>query len=349
MAETLSRRTFLKTLSLSLAGAFFPLTRLGRWLGFTAAASPAPMLGRVTHRSEDVREQPDVQSQRLYKVERDAILPLLEELVSPAGPSGNPRWYRLADGYIHSAYIQRVEASHSNQPLSRVPEGGLLGEITVPYTQTQYYNQQRQQVRLYRLYFQSLHWITGLIEGPDGEPWYSLTDEWLRVNYYAPAWDIRPIDPEELNPLSPMVPAAEKRIEVSLADQTLTAYEGDRLVLQVPVSTGRRYTETTSGEFRVVRKCPSKHMGLGGLSSDLNAYELVGVPWVSFFNNDNGIAFHGTFWHDNFGVEMSHGCVNMRTEDAKWLFRWTAPTYGPEIDFSTGRKLVGQGTAVVVY
>jgi hypothetical protein len=35
-----------------------------------------------------------------------------------------------------------------------------------------------------------------------------------------------------------------------------------------------------------------------------------------------GHAFHGTYWHENFGAPMSHGCINMRTEEANWVFRW---------------------------
>jgi hypothetical protein len=65
-------------------------------------------------------------------------------------------------------------------------------------------------------------------------------------------------------------------------------------------------------------------MGDGNLTDDINAYELPGVPGVCFFHKD-GIAFHGTYWHDNFGRMMSHGCVNMRNEDALWLYRWTTP------------------------
>jgi lipoprotein-anchoring transpeptidase ErfK/SrfK len=65
-------------------------------------------------------------------------------------------------------------------------------------------------------------------------------------------------------------------------------------------------------------------MGNGILTSDTNAYELPGVPWVTFFAQ-HGVAFHGTYWHMNFGTVMSHGCVNMRTDDALWLYRWTVP------------------------
>jgi hypothetical protein len=65
-------------------------------------------------------------------------------------------------------------------------------------------------------------------------------------------------------------------------------------------------------------------MGDGTLTDDPEAYELPGVPWVCFFTKD-GIAFHGTYWHDNFGSRMSSGCVNLRSADARWLYRWTTP------------------------
>jgi hypothetical protein len=74
---------------------------------------------------------------------------------------------------------------------------------------------------------------------------------------------------------------------------------------------------------------PSKHMGDGNLTSDLQAYELVGVPWNCFFTQ-LGHAFHGAYWHDNFGVPMSHGCINMRIAEAKWLFLWVMPISEPD-------------------
>jgi len=83
-------------------------------------------------------------------------------------------------------------------------------------------------------------------------------------------------------------------------------------------------------------------MGDGNLTDDLDAYELPGVPWVSFFHAV-GVGFHGTYWHDNFGSPMSHGCVNMRNADAKWIYRWTMPVIG----YSDWYKK-GQGTLVKV-
>jgi len=47
-------------------------------------------------------------------------------------------------------------------------------------------------------------------------------------------------------------------------------------------------------------------------------YYLPGVPYTMYFYKGYGI--HGTYWHDNFGTPMSHGCVNMRTDEANWVF-----------------------------
>lgn len=347
MSGALSRRDFLKIGGLSLAAlAFhpFPYHALPWPPGETAYRD---MAGRVTNKSVFVYVQPDLNSRRIHKIERDRILPLVEEITSPYGPAHNPRWYRLFDGYIHSAHIQRVENATLNKPLLSVAESGHLGEVTVPYTQTMYKSRKGFWMPLYRLYFQSIHWITGLVESPEGKPWYRLTDEWLKVHYYIPVEHMRVISPEELSPLSPNVPQTEKRIEISLDRQLLEAYEGNNPVIRTRISSGKRYMETPQGEFQVDRKYPSKHMGDGGLTSNLHAYELVGVPWVTFFHRA-GIACHGTFWHDNFGTPMSRGCINMRNQDAKWLFRWCLPTYDLQIKDRSGWKLTGAGTTVIV-
>ena len=95
--------------------------------------------------------------------------------------------------------------------------------------------------------------------------------------------------------------------------------------------------------YRILVKRPSRHMGDGRLTTDLAAYELPGVPWVSYFTG-NGIAFHGAYWHDNFGSPTSHGCLNMRNADARWIYRWSTPPstatdwqidgYGTRLDIS---------------
>jgi hypothetical protein len=89
---------------------------------------------------------------------------------------------------------------------------------------------------------------------------------------------------------------------------------------------------------------PSKHMGDGRIVSDIEAYELPGVPWTTFFV-DTGVAIHGTYWHQNFGAVMSRGCVNVPTAVAKWVFRWTTPVSAPDTCEQRGYGTVVKVTA----
>jgi hypothetical protein len=309
-------------------------------------------IGRVTISSIGVYKEPNLDSERQDNRRRDELITLVEQVISPYGPERNPYWYKVVGGYSHKAYLQRVENASLNTPISRIRKGGQLAEITVPYTQSfRYSSSLGVWDPVYRLYFQSVHWITGIDEGPDGSTWYRLHDELLRIDYHVPAEHMRPIADEELTPLSPDVPPEQKFIQVDLIKQSLTAFEADRVVLTTLVSTGLPNlgpvidvpTDTPRGDFNIDPKVPSKHMGDGRLTAEIDAYELPGVPWTSFFEPETGVAFHGTYWHDNFGSRMSHGCVNMRVEDAKWLYRWSTPVAEPG-DWT--RK--GRGTRVEV-
>jgi len=291
------------------------------------------IIGRVTTSYINIYSEPDFKSERIGKAKRDNLLWIHEEIHSHSGYLRNRRWYQLLDGYVHSAYLQRVENSHLNPVLQSIPEKGRLGEISMPFVQTLRKNKNGEWRPLYRLYYGSIHWITGIETQPGGESWYELTNDRLRIKYSVPAEFVRPIDPEELSPISPEIPAKDKKMEIHLNDQVLRAFEGNRLVFECLISSGIPSrgpspngipTDTPDGNFRIQVKIPSRHMGDGDLTADIEAYELLGVPWVSFFHQ-HGIGLHGTFWHDNFGNKMSHGCVNMRNQDAKWIYRWSQP------------------------
>jgi lipoprotein-anchoring transpeptidase ErfK/SrfK len=106
----------------------------------------------------------------------------------------------------------------------------------------------------------------------------------------------------------------EKWVDIDLSDQRLYAYVGDEIVRSFLVSTGTWQYPTPVGQYYVyIRLLYADMYGPG--------YSLPDVPYTMYFYEDYGI--HGTYWHDNFGVPMSHGCVNMRTEDAGWLYNWS--------------------------
>jgi lipoprotein-anchoring transpeptidase ErfK/SrfK len=131
--------------------------------------------------------------------------------------------------------------------------------------------------------------------------------------------------------------SGEKWIDVDLTQQQLTAYQGNTPVFQALVSTGLPGTPTVVGQFRIYWKLLAADMAGPG-------YYLPAVPYTMYFLR--GYSLHGTYWHHNFGHPMSHGCVNLRTEDAKWLFDWTDPPLpagASQVQSSSG------GTLVVVH
>jgi len=350
MTQT-SRREFLNLSSLSLASLvcspYMPLFEPDR----PETLNLLEMKARITAHSIYFYQEPDFKSPRLGILKRDTLVSIREEITAPKGPGYNPRWYRLNDGYIHSAYTQRVDLARVSPILERVRPGGQLGEVTVPFIQTLRKMRSGAWRPLYRLYYQSIHWITNVLEGPDGNPWVELTDERLHVQYAIPAENIRLIQDDEVTPISTSNPDAEKRIVVSIPEQLFTAYEDKLIIHQAKISSGIHTnnlppdvlpTDTPTGYFHIQVKAPSRHMGDGKLTDNPEAYELPGVPWVSFFHKE-GIGFHGTYWHDNFGRKMSHGCINMRNEDALWLYRWSQP-----IAVSQDRNKKGWGTLVMV-
>lgn len=106
-----------------------------------------------------------------------------------------------------------------------------------------------------------------------------------------------------------------KRFLVDLSEQMLYAYEGDTLVRSTLISSGRWPYPTVTGTYYIYIKYTAQRMRGPG-------YDLPGVPYVMYFYQ--GYALHGTYWHNNFGTPMSHGCVNMPTPEAEWAFNWAS-------------------------
>lgn len=107
----------------------------------------------------------------------------------------------------------------------------------------------------------------------------------------------------------------ERWIEVDLSDQKLTAWQGDVPVFETTVSTGKPGFRTLPGEFAVYLKFEKARMR--GVD-----YDTPDVPWTMYYDGD--FAIHGAYWHNNFGTPVSHGCVNLRVEEAKALYAWAS-------------------------
>jgi len=136
---------------------------------------------------------------------------------------------------------------------------------------------------------------------PFSEPASAPAEDTYYTDYTYHSWDI----PDEITGGSTFW------IEIDLTNQVLFAYRGNQLISGFLVSTGTSSHKTVTGTYKIYSKYPSYTMIGPG-------YHLEDVPYTLFFYK--GYAIHGTFWHNNFGRPMSHGCVNMATNEAAWVY-----------------------------
>ncbi|MGD1995842.1 MAG: L,D-transpeptidase [Anaerolineae bacterium] len=162
------------------------------------------------------------------------------------------------------------------------------------------------------------------------EIWYLIgPDQWVEQSNVSKV---------TVDPPPARVGSGERWVEIDLFEQTLAAYEGERLVYATLISSGRPgSTWTESGLFQIWAKLPATKMSTPDSEDGRSDwYHLEDVPWTMYFNG--ATALHAAYWHDAFGFTRSHGCVNLAPRDAEWLFGWTSPyvTPGSRGIYSTG-------------
>lgn len=113
-------------------------------------------------------------------------------------------------------------------------------------------------------------------------------------------------------------PKGEKWIEIDLSDQRLNMKDGDTTVGSFLISSGK-WAPTPQGQWRIWIKLRYTRM-MGGSKALGTYYNLPNVPYTMYY--DRGYGIHGAYWHNNFGNPMSHGCINMKPEEAGIVFRW---------------------------
>ena len=335
-----SRRDFLKASSAGLLGLFLADLRLEK-----VVAAATPKQGRSTISGAEILSEPRFNATKMRLLGRDEIIDITGEVQGDLG-YGNPfnsTWYQInSGGYTYSGTIQPVQTIH-HKPVFDIPEAGLLGEVSVPFSDTRRASSVFAD-RGYRIYYSTTHWvIETVVNRAEKSIWYKIFDRQSQETLYVPTHDMRIVSPDELTSLSPNVPEANKRIYVDLENQMVTAFEGQKVIFAARCASGAKGTETPLGEFRTYHKGPSIHMTNQGDGSP-NTYHLPGVPWVSFFTG-TGVAFHGTYWHNDYGRPSSRGCVNLTPADAKFVYRWSRP----EVPIGTPYlSQPGQGTRVQV-
>ncbi len=342
MKIRLTRREFLKVGGLALGGlALKPWERRLELRGMARYQNDFPeaeYLARVAAGAVEMRIRPDVDSPSLGLMYEDQVVPWLREVVGRNPYRQNQRWVETPDGYMWSPFIQPTK-NIPQTPVTALQSTslgeGMWVQVSVPWVDVALENAAplAPSVKLRaerglppRFYYQQVIWVDQIDTDSTGQVWYRLNERFSYGDvFWGPAEAFRPITREEVEPISPEV--ANKRIVINKRRQDLSAFEDDREVFYCRCSTGQigEDTETPAGEgFWIWRKMLSTHMS-GGTTG--GGWDLPAVAFVTFFIGD-GIAFHGTFWHSNYGEKQSRGCVNVTPEDAKWIFRWTHPAIG---------------------
>ena len=232
----LSRRDVLKLAGLGLLGLVLPA------FGKRRVEMPTDMRGRIAFERTALYNRPSFAAKRLAGLGLDQVFPIGAVVVGD-DPDYNRIWYYIPHrGFVHSGGVQPVRLE-LNAP-QQIPEGGALAEVTVPYTDG-YGEPARIRPPRYRMYYATNHWVVRLVTGQNGEIWYQLEDDkWKNFFYYVPARHLRLLQPADVAPLSPEVPHTEKRLDVDLTRQIVTAYEGGRAVFAAKVATGMGYYGT---------------------------------------------------------------------------------------------------------
>ncbi len=338
----LNRREFLKLSSAAVLGLFaLNILDLDPALGQPLAT---PKMGRIVSNLVDAYDTPSLDGKVLKTFWKDLVLPITEVAIGTGKPDHNHIWYEMNhEGYVHSGSVQPVNIA-ANPIADSIPETGVLGEITVPFTDACWRTVYPKKIA-YRLYYETTHWVTRSFKDDQGNPWYEILEDFYQYKFYVNATHMRIVGKDEVTPLSPDVPANQKHIEVRLKDQVVVAYEYGNPVQMMRCAAGLETWDgyfTPEGTFFTDYKRPSRHM-INGSHAAANTFDLPGVPWVSFID-ENGISFHGTYWHNDFGRPRSHGCINLPSSAAKWVYRWTTPA----VPFEEQKIFKREGTRVEI-
>ncbi len=292
-------------------------------------------------------EEASTQSPRLATRARDQSFEILGEVRAPFSAHNN-LWYHTPLGYVHSAWVLPVRVYPPQPFIEDIGAWGFWGEVAQIYAEGRTAPAETAP-RQYRFYGGSVFHVIDAARDAEGNGWYKVLDDFPPRDHgfqWVSASDLRRIPRAEIAPIHPF--AGEKHLVIDLAAQMLTCYEGEREVFATQAATGTG-GRTPRGEFCVLLKQASRHMSNrpypDGPEPTGDIFDLPGVPWVVFFDLI-GNAIHGAYWHNDYGIVRSSGCVNVPIDAARWIYRWTYPIGGFEDGFIQSTCRVG--TPIVV-
>lgn len=332
------------------------------------------IIGRVCEPDVDIRSSPTnntIYNNSVGRLAADTLVEWNREVVGEVLYGlQNQKYVETPNGYVYGSIVQPTR-NLPNTPVTELPNGqGFWAEVTVPYIDIAHegvvaspwlqdhisYNFPP------RLYYGQVVWIDQ-VRTNNGFPEYRWNEGASGHGYgygdygeffWGDGAGFKILTDADVAPISPDVDPNEKTISIDLDYQTLTCFEGGREVYYCQISSGKRYDPVTgevvdtfatpAGTLMTYWKIISKNMTAGNEGS---GYSTPAVPWCTFIAS-GGVAIHGAFWHNAFGERKSHGCVNVKNEDAKWIFRWTSP-YVSLVTSEERRELPDHGTIINSY
>ncbi len=219
--DAFTRRDFFKMSGLGLMGLLMPSLPPHSFFNDVFETQQ----GRVVSRLLWTYDQPSFKGNQVKMFWRDLVVPITNVTVSDDQTAYNRVWYQIGNqGYAYSGDIQPVQTI-LNTPTLDIPITGILGEVSVPFTDALVQPDSTSAFG-YRLYYESVHWIKSAVTNQqNGKIWYQVLDDKWNQLYYAPGEHLRILSADKLAPLSVNIPDAQKQIELHLNDQLLFAYE----------------------------------------------------------------------------------------------------------------------------
>jgi len=358
LTPRISRRSFLKLGAASLGSlGLTPFRRIFEIPNFPQN----DRLGRVCEGKVEVKKRPDYESETIGVLYEDAVVPWVKEVIGHWPWRNNQRWVETPEGYIWSPYLQPVKVNLAKPVPELHQMGDNIGmwvETCIPYVdaildngppRSAWWRLRLENGLPYRFYYSQILWVDQMRSDTDGNVWYRINERYGSYGdiFWAKAEAFRPITQDEMSPINPDVEDKKVEVDVNWSVQTLSCYEGNTEVYFCRISSGKAegatpLTPYVSPGFMIWRKLFSLHMGGNTVAG---GWDVPAVGWTSLFHGD-GVAIHSTYWHNNYGEPMSHGCVNVSPEDARWIFRWV----NPAVAFETGDVTISGdgGTRVIV-
>ena len=360
MSKRTTRRQALKLITASAAAAALSPVFHARARYPRAPVPPEPggdagsdiwfWMGRAIH-TVAFYEQPSRSSSRLNTRSRDQSFPITGEMRAPFS-AHNDLWYETPLGYVHSAWVYPIRVYPPQPFIDDIGEWGIWGEVSQVYTEARAAPNPNAG-RVYRFYGGTVYHVVDTLQDDQGTGWYKVFDEFPPTSpryQWVLARDVRRVPRNDMSPIHPF--ASDKHIDVDLNEQRLTCYERDQVVFTTLVSSGLGRVEgdpkkdlaTHREHTHVLLKQPSRHMSNRPYEEGQEVvgeiFDLPGIPWNTFFHL-SGTAIHGTYWHNDFGIRRSHGCLNVTTLAAHWIYRWVFPIASCEDDFIQSDYRVG--------